>query len=376
MIGQSFEGYMRLFRQMAPIPCILILPAYLASLAIGLIVWRPHLHDFRSAVGTNGLQTLRYYGAPGRLTVPIVVSALLLLILLVLQIVTNAAIVAVVGQGYVGSTPSWRSGISSAFHRSGSIIWSSFLVLLVSVAGLAVATIVAALLTVAHLVPLTVIVFAAMFVGLVYLFVSLSVMVPVIVLGRPRGWAAVRRSFVLVRRRFWPTFGILFVITLIVWLAWILLQTFISLSALLGPGGYVVGVAFTGIGGLLISSLIPVATAFNYFDLQNRAEGIDVSDVAERLGVQPGRAPSPYPPPGYPPAGYPPAGYPPTSSGPASWQQSNPSPWTATESPPVVPPKPPPAQPSAPAWPALSPKPSAPHTPRNPPPEPEPEQSP
>ena len=367
VISQTFEAYRRLFRQVAPIPLLLVGSAYVASVVSGVWVWWPYRHDFR-LVRVHGAESLRVHGSPGHLLVPIVVTGLLALLLLVLQVAQAAAVVAVAGQGYLGTAPSWRAAVRTAFRRMHSLVWVVALALVAWLTGLVLLSVLVTL-TGTSRAPVAAAGAVASLAVAIGLGALLSLVVPIVMFEHTRGGRAVARSFRLVWRRLPATTVTLAAVVVLVFLVDLVCQA--GLSGVSGAGG--AGVAaravVVGLVELLISPLLPLSVAFVYFDTRNRREGIDLAEVAASLDVPvpvayPPAAPPVAPPPGWAPAwpsGPPPAPWPrgAASGGPPS-PTAPPEPVETSQAgglPPEV------SQPAAPppAWPALSPKPRPPH---------------
>jgi hypothetical protein len=411
VISQTFEGYRRLFRQIFPIPATILLPTILVEVAIGFVVWLTLLHRIHAVV-RNGTVKLIYASPTISTVTGFVLLGVLALLVSLMQLIANAAVVAVIGQAYVSGAAQWRSAVVLALRRCGSILWAAILLAFVFLLGSLVVAFLIGVLSAAHLAGLGVFPALAGLVGLVWLVVGECVLIAVILFERRRGVAALKRSFLLVRGRWWPTLGVLLVIGLATSFAQGLLETLIRTisptSATVVTISVLVGWV---VGSVLVTPLLSVATSFLYFDSRNRKEGLDLRDVAHLLGVEPGPGagawgpqqpaapgysggwqaggapPPPYQPPAPPgwqgPAGGPPGsppGWPPPSWQPPNWPPPNwppppGDPPSQTYPPPGWPPyesqqrpasgvwgdvvPPPPAR----VWPALSPKPPPPRSP-------------
>src|SRR2546428_1225056 len=102
-------------------------------------------------------------------------------------LISSAAVLRAVSVAYLGGTPDWRDSLKAATSRLRSLIWLGFLMF----GGLVLAA-------VALILP-------AIWVG-----VAWSVAFPVLIAEGQRGTKALGRSFGLVKGRWWPTFGALF----------------------------------------------------------------------------------------------------------------------------------------------------------------------
>jgi hypothetical protein len=209
-----------------------------------------------------------------------------------------------VADAYLGVEPDWRRSLRFAVRRLGGLIGLGLAGGLVVLLGL----------------------FALIVPG-IWLAVAFSVAVPALLLERLRPFAALGRSFRLVRGRWWPTFGALLVGYLLIGILGALVQGVIMVvPSLVADGNTLAGATGAVVGGTLGSVLTtPYSAAvitLIYFDLRVRKEGLDLQLVAEGTGVErdpdaplPGplvadeytpeeRAQAPYwpPPPGWRPA--------------------------------------------------------------------------
>ncbi len=233
---------------------------------------------------------------------PFVAGTVVVIILtLISTTLSTAACFKAVGDAYLGNKPRWRPSLSFAAKHLGAVLWVAFLGTCAWLAPFVVSALAAVPLALAGidggvavgLVVITLLVAAGV---AVWLYVSYAVAVPALLTEEVRGRRALARSYRLVKGRWWPTFGILAVG-----------------SILAGIVGNVIGVAFTGItftdvgentvlsliinalGGTIASVLTtPFTAAFvavMYFDLRVRKEGMDLELLADRMGAAP-----PYPP--------------------------------------------------------------------------------
>lgn len=214
--------------------------------------------------------------------------------LIAAAIQTAAAVVAAAGsvravaEIYLGATPDWRSSLAGALRRFPAIVLTALLIavaigtlsggvwLLVAVtaSGSTGTSALAALLLIAWLVVIP------------WLAISWTPAIPVLIIEGTSPSKALTRSFNLVRRRWWPTFGTL----LTTWLIVAVLSGISSriIGAFLGNGGGV-------LSGVLVSVAIGVATtpfavavlAVLYFDLRTRKEPFDLARLASDIGAAP-----------------------------------------------------------------------------------------
>jgi hypothetical protein len=231
-----------------------------------------------------------------------------------------------IADAYLGEEVGWRSSLGFALRRLPAIVWLTILAFILVFLG-----------TLLLIIP-----------G-IYLYVSFTVAVPVLLVEGAGPWRALRRSRQLVQGRWWGTLGVAVVGSLLV--------SVVSLAV----SGLLVGVAFANparntVTGFVLNTLAatlgsmiatPAAAAFVtvlYIDLRVRKEGFDLLLLARGLGVEraPGQeAPSFIPEPplvgSQPPFWPPPPGWEP---GPLPPVEPSPSPTPPSDQPPFWPPPP------------------------------------
>ena len=173
-----------------------------------------------------------------------------------------------VADAYLGAEPDWRRSLRFALHRLGGLIGVAILSAILVTLG-----------TIALILP-----------G-VWLFVSYAVAVPALLLERIGAWSALRRSFRLVRGRWWQTFATLLVGYLLIGVLGALVTAVIMIvPSLLADGNTFVGAVGAVVGGTVGSALTtPYSAAvitLLYFDLRVRKEGLDLQLIAEGAGVE------------------------------------------------------------------------------------------
>jgi hypothetical protein len=162
----------------------------------------------------------------------------------------------------------------------------------------------------------------------VYLFVAVSLAVPVLMLEGLRGMGAISRSMSLVSGRWWQTFGRL-VVGLIMYIVAVFIIGAIAGAISHATTNVTLYEVIQGVVGALISILLApfFAALINviYIDLRVRKEGVDHNVLlaggaptgpppgVEQLPGEPTLEPPPSdPPPGDPPSSIPPPGAPPS----------------------------------------------------------------
>jgi hypothetical protein len=209
----------------------------------------------------------------------IAVSAAALLVALLLTfvatILATAACYKAVTDAYLGGRPHWRASLAFAGARLGPVVWVSVLSAVLSLLPL-----------VLLLVPVT-----------VWLYVSWSVVVPVLLTEGLRGRRALARSRGLVRGRWWATFATLLVAFIAASIVQVIVSGLLGAVVLADVGeqslaGVLVNQLLTAISALLITPFLAAVVVVLYIDLRVRKEGFDLALLAERVGVPPAREPA------------------------------------------------------------------------------------
>ncbi len=186
-------------------------------------------------------------------------------------LLSSAATLRAVSVAYLGGEPHWRESVRTAFGRLGGLIGLAVLMGF----GLAIA-------------------FLMLIIPGIWLAVAWSLAPAVLVAEGRGGAAALRRSFALVRGRWWPTFGVLL-------LAFILKTTaeqvialpFGLLSPEPGSFGAFVGLSISSITAAVITTpFVSAVFVLVYFDLRVRKEGFDLELLVRALD-SPGDGPGP-----------------------------------------------------------------------------------
>lgn len=192
------------------------------------------------------------------------------LVAVAVQLATAASLRAV-GEAYLGGRPEWSASLRFAFRRIGPLLW----ILILSG--------------------------VLMFVGFllcvlpgIWLAVAWSVAIPAMLVEDRRGWEALKRSFGLVRHRWWPTFAALALGWIIVTLVSTVLGAVIQLPFGLIGGTFLTEFFTSAIGDsvaqVLTTPFVASVVAIIYFDLRVRKEGFDLELLAQRIGADEGDA--------------------------------------------------------------------------------------
>lgn len=237
----------------------------------------------------------------------------------VVGILFTAACFKAVADGYLGRRPDPRRSLAFALRRWGVLVPLTVLQNLGMVAG-----------------------FALFVVPGIWLYAAWSVAVPVLLIEDTGAVRALGRSVQLVRGYWWRTLGVLLVAGLIagtvVIVPSLVLGLVLAHTKSVFTAAALRGVIAVSVGIITVPFVAAVVTAL-YLDLRLRREGLDIAELAARIGALPATAdeqvPSLYPPPpavppfweqpppGVPP-GMPPPAVPPPPPLPGGWEPPQP----------------------------------------------------
>lgn len=301
ILDRAFKIYWRNFGTLARIVLVVVVPAQVLSVIIALTTTPP---GFTPGVGATELDQVQV----GQIAIYAAGQILVALVGLVVYVLSTGGSFRAVSQAYLGGRPDWRQSLRFAADRARRLIWLSLL--------LAVFLLFA---------------FIALFVPGVWLGISWLVAIPALLLEDARGINALSRSFRLVRGHWWPTFGCMLVVILVLLVVGAVVGSPVIAAAFLSPESLTATTLTSAVASTLSSVVsTPLAAAvitLIYFDLRVRKEGLDLEQLAQLVGTPP---PAPDAPALAPPAPY--APYAPPTAGPGA-----------------PPPAPPPGGPAAPS---------------------------
>lgn len=221
-----------------------------------------------------------------------------------LWFVSMGALARSVSEHYLGGTPTIWTAYSPVLRRSFSLIWVYVLIWLVGGAILgAGGGIFAGAMVIVNLLPTTAgyVMAAALGIAAVVVlaiavgtFIRSILVTQVIVIEDVRGWAAVKRSWRLMR----PCTGKAVVIFLFGIAVSFIISFLFNLPAgvvmALRPGSttFILGKAWEGLGQILAAPLLMIAFTLLYYDSRIRQEAFDLEMMAQNLGVSKGPATS------------------------------------------------------------------------------------
>lgn len=213
-------------------------------------------------------------------------------------VLSSAAALRAITVAYLGGTPDWKESLRLAVGRLGALVWLSILMGLGLTLG-----------------------FVLCIVPGVWLAVAWSLAFVALVAEGLSGTGALRRSFQLVRGRWWPTFGVLliaFVLNTVVDQIIAIPLVIISFVSEDSLTGLLLGALANIISDVITTPFVAAVFALVYFDLRVRKEGLDLQLMAQAMGPLPEGFPAAGGPSGAPPVddpfGRPPSEWPPPSS--------------------------------------------------------------
>jgi hypothetical protein len=166
---------------------------------------------------------------------------------------------------YLGESTDWRSSLSFALQHAPSLLWLTLLYIL----GVGFATLLFVLPG-------------------IWLYIAWALAMPVLLVEGVRGRAALRRSFALVRGRWWRTFGVLVLGFIIAGFVSTLVQGVFFAGIFVGSDNDALVLVFSALAGIVG---LAIATPFQaavltvvYFDLRVRKEGFDLELLASEIG--------------------------------------------------------------------------------------------
>jgi hypothetical protein len=187
------------------------------------------------------------------------------LLSLVLTTLASAACFRAVSSAYLGEQATVRKSLTFAAGRVLPLIWLSILY------------------AVGLVVP-----FLALFIPGVWLAVAWSIGYPALLAEDVRGSKALGRSYRLVRGRWWPTFGALLVMYLIVLVISGILGLLLGATLVASLSNEAIAAVLTTIintvSSLIALPLFAAMLTIIYYDLRVRKEGFDLHGLARGVG--------------------------------------------------------------------------------------------
>jgi hypothetical protein len=242
--------------------------------------------------GTSTPQTI----TPDQLhTLESLVSAVFIAILILFLVnvffvlpLAEAATTRAVSDRYLDHEASLRTAYGAAFRRLGALIMQSVILFF----GFLIAVFLAIFILIGLAIvggPIGVLfgvlVFLAMLVGTVFVYVRTSLAAPAIVLEGLSGWRGLQRSWQLVRGVFWRMLGIRLLIAIIAGIVTGIVSGLLSLAGagLDANGQFIVTEIAGAIATVFVGPITYIAVTLLYYDTRIRKEGFDIEMLARSL---------------------------------------------------------------------------------------------
>jgi hypothetical protein len=218
-----------------------------------------------------------------------VTLGLLLLSLLIVVPLGEAATTRAVSDRYLDRPSSLLSAYRAAWGRLGALIAMIIILILAYAGSLAVVILFTALLGAAGAGGLGALLAVIAFIGLIpvliMIYVRTVVAVPAIVLERVSGWGGLKRSWQLIGGRFWPTFGRMLLLVLITWIISTAISAIFQVPGnLIAPNNSFVFEQVAGaIAAVFVGPITYIGVTLLYYDIRIRKEGFDIEMLARSL---------------------------------------------------------------------------------------------
>ena len=263
ILDNAIQVYRKNFVALVTMTAVAVVPIQIVSVLVNLSA-RPSSSNDTNTIGGFRFSTTPTDGHDA--AVRLAASLVVIVLSLIAGRLAIGACTRGVADAYLGGVPADpRASLRVALRSLGSLLWLEVLVIPAVLIGLAFC-----------IVP-----------G-VWLWTSWLVATPVLLIEGARGTKAMRRSFQLVKPRWWPTFGLGVVAVLLTFV----ISTSVNL-VLIGvifstrdttSTAYIVIAGILGtVSSLLSTPLVASAYVILYFDLRVRSEGLDLRMVLSSL---------------------------------------------------------------------------------------------
>ena len=256
------------------ITAIFVIPATIVTVLLVRLTIADPLLDFDPNSQENpfeGLTRAEVTSLIGAFVIGIVLN-------IVISMVAIGACFRAIQEALSGQRPDWRSSIRAALTKVRSLLWLPIVIGLFLFGGLVAGAVVTALLGTLND-QLGAFAGVALFVAAVYVFVSWSVAVPVLMAEDRRGMDAISRSRELVKGEWWPTLGVYVLALLLI----IIVSGVLSAIFNLGERA--------GTEGLVLSTLASVVNNVLFTPLQAALVGVVYLNLALKKAVPPSSTP-------------------------------------------------------------------------------------
>jgi hypothetical protein len=290
-LDATFTLYRRNFALIASISAVVQIPyALLTWLLFELTGVATFVRSpFASLGGQSITQAQAQQLVNSYLGILVVTLGLLLLSLLIVVPLGEAATTRAVSDRYLDRPSSLLFAYRAAWRRLGALIAMILILIVVYAGSLAVVILFTALLGAAGAgglgALLAVIAFLGLIPVLIMIYVRTVVAVPAIVLERVSGWGGLKRSWQLIGGRFWPTFGRMLLLVLITSIISGVVSTIFQVPGnLIAPNNSFVFQQVAGaIAAVFVGPITFIGVTLLYYDIRIRKEGFDIEMLARSL---------------------------------------------------------------------------------------------
>jgi hypothetical protein len=290
-LDATFTLYRRNFALIASISAVVQIPyALLTWLLYSVTGLSAFVNSPLTSLGSRTLtpeqtqQLLNSY-----LGVLAVSGGLLLLSALVILPLGEAATTRAVSDRYLDRKSTLRAAYGAAWHRLRSLI--SLIVILVGAYAGCIAAIVLLVLLFAAVgagaigAALAIVAIIALIPAVLVVYVRTVVAVPAIVLEHVSGWQGLKRSWALMRGRFWPTLGRVLLLALIAGIISSVVALIFELpgQAIDPNNTFVFDQVARAIAAVFVGPITYIGITLLYYDVRIRKEGFDIEMLARSL---------------------------------------------------------------------------------------------
>jgi hypothetical protein len=289
-LDATFTLYRRNFALIASISAVVQIPyALLTWLLFTVTGVATFVRSPFAAFGTQITRAQEQQLLNSYLGVLAVSIGLVLVSLLVVVPLGEAATTRAVSDRYLDRTSTLLSAYRAAWARLGALIAMIAILIGAYVVSIAAVIALAALLGAAGAgglgALLAIMAFVALIPALIVIYVRTVVAVPAIVLERASGWHGLQRSWQLISGRFWPTFGRMLLLALIAGIMSSVIGAIVEVpGAALAPGNaFVFSQVGSAIAAVFVGPITYIGVTLLYYDIRIRKEGFDIEMLARSL---------------------------------------------------------------------------------------------
>ncbi len=266
ILDAGIKAYTRNLRTLTGLTAVVVVPFQALSAVVLLSTISTGSEVPRGIAGIGSTRTTSHATSLGG-------TAILDLTGLVISVLTTAACVKAISDIYLDQPTDIGSSLRFALRRLGSLLWLEIMTFVL----LAFA-------------------FIVLVIPGIWLYAAWSVAVPALLIEGCGGWSALSRSFRLVRGRWWPAAGVLFVAAVMTSIVSGAIEGLLVAISLSSSADVVLTVTVVslaaGLSAVLTRPFLAAVTTVLYYDLRVRHEGYDVALLAEQLGIEPAALPA------------------------------------------------------------------------------------